>query len=232
MTRPARHFRHWTPFEDDRLAILWGTLNLRYLAKQLRRSPAAVRGRVTALKLGPIGQETFSLEDLMRESGYSQSRLLNAAVLAKLKLARIKRAKPGQSRSGQRYAITEAQKTALYAFLKQVPDGMPLYPGEPGKGKSKAGAWGVGRKPDACQRCQRADVPHFCKGYCKPCHGKVFPKKAPADQGQWGVAGRPDACTECSSSKNKHAAKGVCTTCYDRAKRRRKREAMALRAAA
>lgn len=67
-------------------------------------------------------------------------------------------------------------------------------------------------------------LPHFCKGYCRRCHTKVFPKSKHADDGQWGVRGRADECARCHKSDNLYVAKDLCTTCYDHDRRARAKQ--------
>lgn len=121
--------RPWTEAEDYELSELywnaWTPARRDALARQLERTPEAIRQRAVALGLShrarPEDRWPRSLEQLENETGYEACRLRNAAKHLGLKLARRG---PGKVRP--HYAITEKQAEQILAFLATVPDGVPL----------------------------------------------------------------------------------------------------------
>ncbi len=166
MTKPPRKF--WTPKEDKRMLIRWGVDDLVVIATLLGRTPYGVAHRARVLGLATPNRGTFTLNHIMRVSGHSYSRARSVLRLLHIAPPRAMRMRLEQPERLDQCAFDEEQVDRVLAKLREIPDGELLY--RPGKRLSKAGAWGVGRKPKACLRCGSDERPHFARGLDKRCY--------------------------------------------------------------
>ncbi len=120
------------------------------------------------MKLGPFSRGNgVSVREFSRFSGFSDTKIYAAAEVLGLELKRIKRSDPLPARRLRRYMLDEDQQDALLKHMLKSPLN---YKNKVGAGKTKGGAWGVGKKPAACLRCERDDRPHYATGLCKACY--------------------------------------------------------------
>lgn len=160
--------RRWTEHEDDRLAEVywsgWTPAGRRALARELDRTPEAIRQRAVALELArrarPEDRWPRSLQRLERETGYEACRILNAARRLGMKLRRR-----GPGKVAPHYAVTEAQAQRILAFLATIPDRTPVLQREP----RQRGKWGPG---ETCVDCGRDSVQRASRGRCVTCYPK------------------------------------------------------------
>lgn len=170
--QPERAFKVWTELETDKLIFWWGTFSLTVIAKRLGRTRYAVSEKARTMKLGPFSQETVSMREFVRLSGYDDSRVFASAEALGIKLKRIEVGKPGAPRPKRAWGITPEQQEKLLAHFAEHPG--IFYPNKPGSGKTTQGVWGIGRKPPACLRCQKTDDPHYSKGLCEKCYQRTL----------------------------------------------------------
>ena len=166
----SRRKRRWRQREDLYLIRRWGHASVEVIAGWLGRTPDGVTNRAHVLELGSTRRGFWSLEDLIRKSGFARERVLNAAHVLGLKLERTVRSRRSQPHSNYRrpWAITEAQGQQVLDLLRRTPIDQRLT-------RSPKGSWGTGRKPKACvgtpgHPCRRTDLPHRAKGKCRICY--------------------------------------------------------------
>jgi len=170
--RPERAFKAWSDVEVDKLSFWWGVFSIQTIAKRLGRTPAGVSEKARKTKLGAFAQDTISMREFVRLSGYEDSRILASAEAIGIKLQRIGVGNPKRPKAKRAYAITEEQQEKLLAHFAEHPN--TFYPNKPGSGKTTQGVWGIGRKPPQCLDCKRNDRPHYSKGLCDGCYQKVM----------------------------------------------------------
>jgi ribA/ribD-fused uncharacterized protein len=175
MTPSERAFKAWTEVEVDKLSFWWGVFSIQTIAKRLGRTPAGVSEKARKTKLGAFAQDTISMREFVRLSGYEDSRILASAEALGIKLHRIGVGNPKRPKAKRAYGITEEQQEKLLAHFVEHPN--TFYPNKPGSGKTTQGVWGIGRKPPACLDCGRSDKPHYSKGLCDGCYQKVLRNK-------------------------------------------------------
>ena len=167
-----RACRRWRPSEDRLLVACWGDEDIEHLARRLRRTARAVSARALLLRLGPPSRETKTVDAIVRESGYSHSRIFGAVVRLGIVLERARRQDPRQPERVDRWAVTDEQERSILSFLAGVPDGRRLYTNR-GQ-RTQAGVWGVGRKPAACLGCGTTERPHRANGRCRACSAREY----------------------------------------------------------
>ena len=167
----------WTEEEDARLCFLWGTCHLQEIAKKMKRVPGGIGARAKVLGLGGAGRGKLTLAQLCRETGYAESRIKTALEHLGHDLHRVKRMDERQGKAPTHYAISEDVKEEVIAYLANIPDGQRLWSHKPGKARSTPGLWGVGLKPKCCNGCQTVEKPHYLKGYCSRCDGRLLRQK-------------------------------------------------------
>lgn len=170
---PERHRKAWTEKEENHLHFYWGVRSPERLAQDLERTPWAVVQHAIKLKLGPFSRGTMSLRELEHFSGFSITKIKQALGKLNIKVPRARRSDPSFRRTRE-YAIDDetAEKVIQYMI-----DNPLIYADKKGSTRTTRGAWGVGTKPAACNRCARTDKPHYAKGYCQGCYRVVFDMK-------------------------------------------------------
>lgn len=171
--RPARAARRWSKEDDRILRALWGDWTLSRLAAELDRSPRAITSRAEFLELGPASSRGMSMRQFEKFSGFSKTRILNAARALRIK---IPRAKSGRlRRTGGRKWVR--QKSKLYSIDDELAirliDEM-MKPGFIGRSKR----WGEQGRPPACVTCGETRRKHKAKGQCSRCYGNEHQRKA------------------------------------------------------
>jgi len=167
----TKHKRRWTEAEDKQLMFQWGTTKPKKLAELLGRTEVAIAKRAVALQLGSFarGAETMSVRQFEKESGFSRSKIRAAMVKLKMHLHRVTTAESKRFKSPKRQvALGEEQREKLLEYMLNTPIS---YLNTEGAGRSDAGAWGVGKKPNECLRCKLSTKQHYAKGMCKYCYG-------------------------------------------------------------
>ena len=95
----SQHYRRWTPKEDERLVMLWGTATLRKLSAEFGRTQLTVYWRARGLKLTcgvPRGFEYISVAATRTGFDTGQLRRILRAAGVKVRLA-MARPKPGRT---------------------------------------------------------------------------------------------------------------------------------------
>lgn len=150
--------RRWTRREDKALRehfARWGFGRIAPLAKALGRTRAAVHQRMAVgLRLAPTRirrRWPKTRNDLVREWGYSTSRIQNAADRLGLVLERGPR---------DAWLFTREQAEAVREELAKHPDGARLH-------VRRSGEWGPG---ETCVGCGRSSVRRAARDRCSRCY--------------------------------------------------------------
>lgn len=169
---PDRHHLPWSEEDEKRLSWDWGTIPLTKLAVQFKRTPMAVWRKADAMGLGRANRGGMSLTEFARYSGFSPEKIKKSARALGINLHRGLASEPGAKRDRVRdFVINDDQHEPLIEFMMKFPF---VFANEgPDARMTRAGVWGIGKKPPQCLRCGRSDKPHYCKGYCKSCYNKV-----------------------------------------------------------
>ena len=169
---PSRHRRVWTDEEDHKLMFFWGAISLPSSATKLDRTAWAVAQRARALQLGPFSRgDGLSMRAFCRYSGFSDMKVWAAVEALGLLLRRMPTSDPEHRSPRRAYLISEEQQEKL---LEHMLEHEVYFKNKPGSGKTEKGVWGIGKKPEACLDCHRADKPHFAKGKCKYCYSRPY----------------------------------------------------------
>lgn len=163
---------HWTPDEDRRLAAVWSERALVGIARVMGRTMRAVSVRAFKLRLGSINASTTTMKAFTASTGYSRSRVQNAATRLGIVFERAKRQDPRQRGKTIEWAITDEQSDRILEFLSTLQDGRRLYSNR--ALRSERGVWGVGIKPVACVGCGTTTKPHRAKGRCARCYHRRY----------------------------------------------------------
>lgn len=164
----GRSPRRWTPEEDERLRFEWGSLDIQTLADRFGRTIGAIPARAQKLGLGAPSLRTRTMDELVRLTGWSRTRIMNAAEALGIRLQHGRRTDPRQKKATADYAITTEQSKAIMAYLEEHAGVRRIYKA---KGKrTTRGVWGIGIKPVRCRGCGRRDKPHYAKGKCQHCY--------------------------------------------------------------
>lgn len=169
-------YRLWTEEELRHLEFHWGVESLASLARRFGRTQEGVATKARELELGRASRGTVSLREFSRISGFSILKIQQAAKALGLKIRGGQRTEP--PRRGVRkermhtLAISEEQQDQLLSYMLVNPH-VRKTTGE----RTVKGAWGMGKKPEACVRCSRNDRPHYAKGRCAPCYNSLFKRK-------------------------------------------------------
>lgn len=113
----ARTESHWRETELDVLRLLWGTQPLWRIARQLQRTPCAVRAMAISQHLG-INDNGRSLGSYV-SAGYSRKAILAIARALEIQ-TRLQRASVGKSRN---IVFNESDAQRIDAILRVIPDG-------------------------------------------------------------------------------------------------------------
>lgn len=217
--KATRARKPWDDAEKTLLAELWKKVPLEQIAAKFGRSEIAINQMACSLRLGAKKCSGETMASFLRRTGYSPSRVRNAAFLLGIKLKKRVRTRTNERTGGKSRFFTVSTRTAnrLIKFLATKPDGRRLE-------RRVVGAWG-GNKPKACLGCKRSDVPYQAKGMCASCYDKRRrPKtRVKLPKGKWGVGNRPSKCTSCSRTKSPFVANGMCKRCYYRKYNERKK---------
>ena len=181
--------RRWTPEEDERLRYEWGSLDIAQLAEKLGRTIGAIPARAQKLGLGAPSLRTFTVDDLVRRSGCSRPRVMNAAEAMGIRLRHGRRTDPRQKKATADYAITAEQARVILTYLEEHVGVRRIYKT---KGKrTPRGMWGVGIKPPRCTGCSRKDRPHYARGMCQSCYMHQI-KTGRKKSDPWQTVEKPD----------------------------------------
>lgn len=179
MTVPRTETRGppWSEFDDERLAMLWGAKMPGAIAKEFGRTLCSIVKRAAKLKLGPAHAHTKNVHQIVRETGYARTRIINAAKRLGIKLRRAKRVSEHKPRGKAQHAdsvvffrllVSQDQEKRILDFLARVPDAVHVWSNK--TRKTRADAWGTGNKPESCKRCGKTDRPHKANGICTRCY--------------------------------------------------------------
>lgn len=113
----ARTESHWRETELDVLRLLWGTQPLWRIARQLQRTPCAVRAMAISQHLG-VNDNGRSLGSYV-SAGYSRKAILAIARALEIQ-TRLQRASVGKSRN---IVFNESDAQRIDAILRVIPDG-------------------------------------------------------------------------------------------------------------
>jgi hypothetical protein len=165
-----RHRKAWEQRDIDHLRWNWSDKSPDRIGQELGRTPRAVLCMARKLRLVAPSVGTTSLRALAEKTGYDYRTLCNVAKKMKIQIRRIHSI---YSKKGKRYrwsTLSNEQIAKILGFLKKKPDAARVR-------QQTVGAWNeMGRggfvKPAACVVCERNDVPHYCKRYCKRCYDR------------------------------------------------------------
>lgn len=184
MPRTETRGPRWSATDDDMLSTVWGEKTPGAIAKEFGRTLCSVVKRAYKLGLGPAHAHTKNVHQLVRETGYARSRIINAAKRLDIKLHRAKRVSDHKPRMGKHYEdpsrffrllVTPNQEKRILEFLARLPDAESLWSNK--TRITRVDAWGTGRKPKSCKRCKKTDKPHKARGYCIRCYNSKRMKK-------------------------------------------------------
>lgn len=177
-TKPERHGRPWTKEEDHLLEFFWGSHNVTWIAKRIKRTPWSITHRALDLKLGPFERGTISMRKFCQRSGFLQHQVLRAARHLNIHVFRATPGSPIKSRPQRRYAIDDDQQELLLSKLLELTRvSSHVYEDKLGAPRTTKGRWGVGKKPAACTVCGTAERPHFAKDKCASCYNRKYKKR-------------------------------------------------------
>jgi len=173
---PENHGKPWTEEEEKQLSWDWGVVPLYSLAKRFKRTPLAVWRKADSMGLGRASRGHTSLSEFARITGFSPEKIKKSARILGMKLSRALASEPYSAKDRTRTIIIEEdQKDQLIEFMMKYPF---VYANEgPNAKLTRAGVWGVGKKPKECLKCKRDTRPHFAKGYCAPCYNVIWFRK-------------------------------------------------------
>lgn len=176
--------RIWSDEEMQYLQFHWGSEDLGDIAKALSRTPEAVVMKARELELGSAQQGVVSLRGFSRKSGYSLSKIWAAVEALGLKIRRARRSEAWQKRRITWFAISDEQQEQLLEYMLEHEVIHKVPPRTPG-------AWGEGKKPPACLRCERSSKPHYAKGYCASCYQAKLKEQKQVKSGHKDGEGKP-----------------------------------------
>lgn len=164
---PPRALKRWTLDEERTLRSRWGEVSLNIIARELGRSPDAIRARAEALDLGPPTRG-MSLRYFAKWSGFSETKILNAAAAAGI---RIPYAKAGRlrRRKGTHY---RPQRSTRYDIGPELGEELLTELLKPGF-VDRSRAWGEGGRAAACRDCGTTSRPHKAHDRCRRCYQRA-----------------------------------------------------------
>lgn len=198
-----RHNQPWTDNEIQTLTWTWAVEPVNVIAKRLGRSEIAIIRKAAGLKLGGLRRGTKSMNQLVKETGYSESTLHQVIKNIGSKVSRFRRGDRKYKTDVRHITIDQEQEERIIAYLRENRH-RPRIPRLDSL-KTPPDMWGTGIKPPACTGCGTTKRPHFAKGQCKVCYNK---KVAPA----WGPRSR---CKRCGTRSRPPYANKFCRRCYD-----------------
>ncbi len=173
VVKPRRRAEKWTKSQDSLLRIKWGAVSLETIAENLDRSETSVAARAYHLGLRRPSQGRVSITDF-RAMGYAYDRVKNAIAILGIKVEPTPRCSARSRRTRAQRRLTDEQAEQVLAFLRTVPDALPLrktgivYP---------ASEWGVGGRPPACVTHGGTDIEHQANGQCVRCYKTAWARK-------------------------------------------------------
>lgn len=170
---PLKHKTRWSPEDKKKLEWLWGEETLTVIATQLGRTPMAVWRQADSMGLGRANRGNMSLNAFAKHTGFAPAKIRKSARTMRMNLHRGLASEPGAKRDRTRDIIIDLeQQEKLLEFMLKHPF---VFKNEgPDARMTRAGVWGIGRKPSACRRCSSTTKAHFSKGYCKPCYNTLY----------------------------------------------------------
>lgn len=125
--KPKRHKRWWTTEEDTYLRSNWGRRSPVLIARDLGRTRRAVSARAQALKLTANDDEDRSLTAFAKYSGFSRTKVKNAAAAIGLKLRRGLRTRVYKHRRNKASRIPESVKSQRWYVPSEHEDELLAY---------------------------------------------------------------------------------------------------------
>lgn len=185
MEESSKRNRRWTAEEVDFLCKHWGHIPLEPLAKQLKRTTHAVRGKARDMGLELPPRDTRTLVEFAKHSGFSRPKIRSTLRRLDIKPSRRPAAlKGGLTRT---YALTAEEQERV---LKHMLENPHEFRNMRGSRRSERGIWGVGKKPHACVVCSTYQRPHFAKGMCASCYNRTKRRRRRA----YAVRCLPEGC--------------------------------------
>ncbi len=168
----VRRFRrqgfHWTKEEDRLLRDGWGKMSLKQLSDLLERSARGISHRAKELELGPASKHggAMSLREFARYSGFSRTKIRNAAKVLRIRFRRAKASYPYRRTTTGRvhqksrtHSINEDEQMRLIEYLLEH-DAFIFAKRRP-------------RPTVSCGGCSKRR-PHYAKGLCKTCYSREY----------------------------------------------------------